>query len=161
MADPFFVRAGVVGVVSLGLTLCQGLITYYGPWNGYDNEIADFSTKVEGLMSTSKVLEGFVSEDQELDLPSDQYRKLKRDWLRLRRALYPFKRETLVTLSQMVSGLQENLTLSLQLPNGFFGVFGVSQPALISQQQMQIRNLLSKTTTIDVRTTRILDVVQQ
>lgn len=43
----------------------------------------------------------------------------KHDWLRLKRALYPFKKETLVTLSQHVSGLQDNLNLSLQLLDGF------------------------------------------
>ncbi|BCS23071.1 uncharacterized protein APUU_31296A [Aspergillus puulaauensis] len=75
----------------------------------------------------------------------------KHDWLRLKRASYPFKKETLVTLSQYVSGLQDNLNLSLQLLNG----------ALITQQQKQIQSLASTASAINVQTTRILTVVEQ
>ncbi|KAL4948589.1 hypothetical protein BDW69DRAFT_90641 [Aspergillus filifer] len=182
MSDPFSVSAGVVGVVSLGLTVCQGLIAYYGPWKGYDDEIAKFTTRLEGLQSTLKVLGGFVSPEQELDLPSDQYRDLvslqldscqkscgeldellqkcrsndtspfvrKHDWLRLKRALYPFNKDSLVTVSHTVSGLQDNLQLSLQLLNS----------ALISQQQKQIQKLMSTTTTINIQTTKVLGLVQ-
>lgn len=151
MADPLSISGGVVGVVSLGLTLCQGLIAYYGPWKSYDDEISGFTTRLECLQHSLQVLHGFISPEQELDLPSDQYKKIvslqlkscedacqklegmldkckstdtsefvkKHDWLRLKRALYPFKKETLVTVSQHVSGLQDNLNLSLQLLNGF------------------------------------------
>lgn len=151
MADPYSISGGVVGVVSLGLTVSQGLIAYYGPWKSYDDEISGFTTRLEGLQHSLQVLHEFISPEQELDLPSDQYKKIvslqlkscedacqklegmldkckstdtspfvrKHDWLRLKRASYPFKKETLVTLSQYVSGLQDNLNLSLQLLNGF------------------------------------------
>ncbi|KAL3491703.1 hypothetical protein BJX62DRAFT_225061 [Aspergillus germanicus] len=75
----------------------------------------------------------------------------KHDWLRSRRAAYPFKKETLVTLAQTVSGLQDNLSLALQLLNS----------ALINQQQKQLRDIFSRTLSIDSRTTSILDVVKQ
>ncbi|KAL4798418.1 hypothetical protein BDV19DRAFT_386306 [Aspergillus venezuelensis] len=144
--------------------------------------IADFPRTLEDLQSILRVLSGFVSPEQELDLPCDQYRDLvslqldscqkscekldellqkcrlddtspfarKHDWLRLKRALYPFKRDTLVTMSHAVSGLQDNLRLSLQLLNS----------ALIAQQQKQIQRLMSTTTTINIQTTEVLSLIQ-
>jgi hypothetical protein len=152
MTDPFSVSAGVVGVVSLGLTLGQGFARYYGPWRDYDDEIRGFTIKVDGLLNTLRLLNSFLSPQTNLQLPSDQYQLLvldnlasckeacerlekmleeckssnlnaasssaspnKRDWLRLKRMAYPFKKDTLVTLSGLVSGLQDNLSLALQL----------------------------------------------
>ncbi|KAL3459079.1 hypothetical protein BJX64DRAFT_279473 [Aspergillus heterothallicus] len=142
MTDPFSISAGVVGVVSLGLTVSHGFMSFYGPWKSYDEEVQDFTAKLDGLQNILKVLQGFIlDEDEELVLASDQYKKLvstnlasckeacrrledmlkqctstgcspfvkKHDWLRLKRVAYPFKKETLVTLSQTVSGLQDNL----------------------------------------------------
>ncbi|KAL3465907.1 hypothetical protein BJX64DRAFT_45696 [Aspergillus heterothallicus] len=185
MSDPFSVSAGVVGVVSLGLTLAQGFLRYYGPWKDYDDDIRGFTTNVDGLLQTLKLLEGFLSPENELSLPSDQYRQLvlnnltsceeacrrlekilteckssdissspfvrKHDWLRLKRAVYPFNKETLVTLSQLVSGLQDNLSLALQLLNG----------ALMAQQQRMIQGLILQTSAIGIRTTKILTTVEK
>ncbi|KAL2862291.1 uncharacterized protein BJX67DRAFT_385786 [Aspergillus lucknowensis] len=183
MTDPFSISGGVVGVVSLGITVCQGFQRYYGPWKSFDDEIQGFTAKLEGLLDTLRVLEGFLSPENELELPSESYKNLvsrhlkacqkacsrleemlekckssdtsapfvrKHDCLRLKRAVYPFKKETLTSLSQIVSDLQDNLSLGLQL----------LQSALMSQQQTQILNLISRTSSIDVRTTRILDVVE-
>ncbi|KAJ0423184.1 hypothetical protein BJY00DRAFT_310312 [Aspergillus carlsbadensis] len=186
MTDPFSVSAGVVGVVSLGLTLGQGFARYYGPWRDFDDEIRRFTTKVDGLLNTLRLLDGFVSPQTNLQFPSDQYRLLvldnlascreacerlekmleecksnspsisgssatrKRDWL-LKRMAYPFKKDTLVTLSGLVSGLQDNLSLALQL----------LQSALMDQQQRQIQALISRTSLIDITTTKILTVVDQ
>lgn len=146
MADPFSISGGVVGVVSLGLSVCQGLVSYYGPWKSYDDEILGFTTRLGGLKDLLQVVHALLSAGQELDLPSEYKRTVsgqlnlfedgcqkleimlnkcksidtspfhrKHDWLRLRRASYPFKKETLVTLSQYVSGLQDNLSLSFQV----------------------------------------------
>jgi hypothetical protein len=147
MTDPFSVSAGVVGVVSLGLTLSQGFLRFYTPWRDYDDEIRGFTTKLDGLLHTLRALDTFLSPENELQVP-DQYRTLvlknlasceeachclekilaeckssnilgaparKHDWLRLKRVAYPFKKETLTTLSELVSDLRENLGLALQL----------------------------------------------
>jgi hypothetical protein len=151
MSDPFSISAGVVGVVSLGLTLSQGFLRYYGPWRDFDDEIKGFTTKVDGLLQTLRMLESLLTAENEPQFPSDQFSGLvsknlttcetaclrlqkilddckssnvssvplirKHDWLRLKRAAYPFKKETLVTLSDLVSGLQDNLSLALQVLN--------------------------------------------
>ncbi|KAL3476020.1 hypothetical protein BJX99DRAFT_270829 [Aspergillus californicus] len=169
MSDPFSVSAGVVGVVSLGLTICQGLASYYGPWNAYDEEISDFTAKIEGLQTILEMLSGFIAEIKDLNSLPDQYLKLvlekslakfdssdsfplikKHDWLRWKRATYPFKKDTLVALSQTISGLQDNLALTLQLLNSAF----------LAQQQQQLQEVASKATCIDVRTAKILEIVE-
>jgi hypothetical protein len=126
-------------------------MSFYGPWKSYDEEIQDFAGKLDGLQNILKSSEGFILNEDDLGLASDQHKKLvlsnlttcqascrrleemlgkckstdcspfvrKHDWLRSRRAAYPFKKETLVTLSQTVSGLQDNLSLALQLLNRF------------------------------------------
>jgi hypothetical protein len=76
MSDPFSVSAGVVGVVSLGLTLAQGFLRYYGPWKDFDDDIRGFTTKVEGLLQILRLLDRFLSPENELSLPTDQYRQL-------------------------------------------------------------------------------------
>lgn len=201
MADPFSISGGVVGVVSLGLTVCQGLLKYYTPWKSYDDEISGFTTRLEGLNDLLQVVHGLLSADQERDLPSqykgavsvqlklfeDGCQKLgemleeckstdttpfvrKHSWLRLRRASYPFKKETLVTLSQYVSGLQHNLGLSFSVLIWFVHHFyrpnlkvslTCCSSALLTHQQTQIRGLTSTTTATNLQTTRILTVVEQ
>lgn len=39
MGDTFSVAGGAVGVISLGLTVCQGLLAYYGPFKAVDEQI--------------------------------------------------------------------------------------------------------------------------
>ncbi|KAL3473175.1 hypothetical protein BJX99DRAFT_261605 [Aspergillus californicus] len=185
MGDPFSVSAGVAGVVSLGLTLAQGFLKYYGPWKDFDNDIQGFITKTDGLLQTLQLLSQFVPPENELHIPTDQFCQLvlknltsckeachrlekilkecksstvsnspfirKHDWLRLKRAVYPFKRETLVVLSQLVSGLQDNLSLALQ----------VLDLARTSEQQRRIHELILKASSIDDRTKQILTVVQK
>ncbi|KAL4960356.1 uncharacterized protein BDV14DRAFT_182803 [Aspergillus stella-maris] len=182
MTDPISISGGVVGVVSLGVTVCQGLIAYYGPWKSYDDEINDFTTRLEGLQRTLVVIRSFISPEHDLGLPSASYRELvvlqlvsceeacrrlssilerckstettpfvrKHDWLRLRRILYPFRKETLVTLAESTSGLQENLNLSLQLLNS----------ALISRQHTLIQKVISTTTSNSLHSTRISNRVE-
>ncbi|KAL3441838.1 hypothetical protein BJX65DRAFT_313472 [Aspergillus insuetus] len=61
MTDPFSVSAGAVGVVSLGLTVSQGFMSFYGPWKSYDEEIQDFTGKLDGLQNILKILERLYS----------------------------------------------------------------------------------------------------
>ncbi len=57
MADPFSAAGSAVGVISLGLTICQSLISYYGSWKAYDDEIKSLSYKAEGLKTTLQTLQ--------------------------------------------------------------------------------------------------------
>ncbi|RAL08739.1 uncharacterized protein BO97DRAFT_408134 [Aspergillus homomorphus CBS 101889] len=57
MADPFSTAVNAFGVISLGITVCQSLISYYGPYKAFDEEISDFITRVESLSGTLETLD--------------------------------------------------------------------------------------------------------
>ncbi|GES61168.1 hypothetical protein ATEIFO6365_0006062700 [Aspergillus terreus] len=73
MTDPFSVGAGVVGVLSLGITVCQGLTAYYGPFSQFDSETKALVQKAEGLTSTLQQLESLLKPFQNpLNSPLDE-----------------------------------------------------------------------------------------
>ncbi|GLI75175.1 hypothetical protein PoHVEF18_003428 [Penicillium ochrochloron] len=49
MGDPFSVAGSAVGVVSLGLQVCQGLASYIDKYKSADKEVKSCKCKVEGL----------------------------------------------------------------------------------------------------------------
>jgi hypothetical protein len=57
MPDPFSVVSGAAGIVSLGLTLCQGLVAYYGPFNAFDSGIGSLVTRVKELKAILELLQ--------------------------------------------------------------------------------------------------------
>lgn len=57
MSDPFSVTGSAVGVVSLGLTVCQGLVKYYAAYKGQDEEVDQAVEKVSRLMDLLEVLQ--------------------------------------------------------------------------------------------------------
>lgn len=58
MADPFSVAASAISVVSLGIQVCQGLLSYYSDYKSYDDTVGSLCTKIEGLQSTLEICEG-------------------------------------------------------------------------------------------------------
>jgi hypothetical protein len=144
MGDPLSVTGPAVGIVSLGLTVCQSLISYYGPWSAYDEEISELARKAEGLKTTLQTVQGtlekFESTEmiqtkevqtrimpciealQRLEKEIEKCKKSQspsnfRDKLQAirKRVLYPFKRETLLWLRNTVEGLQANLNTTFQV----------------------------------------------
>lgn len=57
MADPFSVAASAISVVSLGIQVCQGLLSYYGDYKSYDDTVGSLCRKIEGLRSTLEICE--------------------------------------------------------------------------------------------------------
>ncbi|KAL5355089.1 hypothetical protein BJX96DRAFT_1777 [Aspergillus floccosus] len=148
MTDPFSVGAGAAGVISLGITVCQGVVAYYGPFTQFDNETKALVQKAEGLTSTLKQLEALLkprknplsSLPDEVHLVTQRIKDcqdeleglsqaltncrgcdattaIKSGWYYARKALYPFKRETLISLTGTVSNLQSNLDTALLVLN--------------------------------------------
>jgi predicted nucleic acid-binding Zn-ribbon protein len=143
MADPFSVAGSAVGVTSLGIQTCQVLFRYYSQFKGLHDDIDDVLRRVEGLqgiLDSLKVLKGrFEADNHE---PSSQLHlalktceevlhRLKQladkcdatiasetfhDRLRYakKRAIWPFKKETVEELQATLNGFQHNLSLALQ-----------------------------------------------
>ncbi|BCS23740.1 uncharacterized protein APUU_40184S [Aspergillus puulaauensis] len=145
MPDPFSAISGAAGVVSLGLTACQGLVAYYGPFKSFSTEAESFITSVNGLSATLELLKSRITRLQnplnpfvadELRLVTNRINDcegalqhlsqtlkkcqgydpagmITRRGKAFARAQYPFKRGTLVFLTQTVMGLQSNLDIAL------------------------------------------------
>lgn len=139
----FAVASGVAGVISLGLTVCQGLLKYYQSWKDSDKDIARTSDFLEQQSKTLHLLEqalnnraltgGVADQVHEciascktsIERLQKRYEKIKstpdsgdlRGRFRAQRqkAMYPFKESTLAKLREDLTDLGENLAFALDI----------------------------------------------
>ena len=67
MVDPLSIVGSTAGIVSLGLQVCGGLITYCRAWRSHDKDIEEVLDKLTDLESTLKTLTGILSIVEGLD----------------------------------------------------------------------------------------------
>jgi ankyrin repeat domain-containing protein 50 len=142
MADPFSVAGSGVGVISLGISACQGLLQYYASWKNYKGDIAATLRSLEGLMTSFQSLEPVVeSPDFRPELAGQleakimdckdgvenlrkKLKKIKKEnpislqekaLSQLHRISYPFKQSTLAKLQETVSDLRDNVGLAMNI----------------------------------------------
>ncbi|RDW94236.1 uncharacterized protein DSM5745_01558 [Aspergillus mulundensis] len=149
MAELFALISGAAGVVSLGLTVCQGLVAYYGPFTTFSSETENFLTRVKGLSATLELLQSKLNHlegqaplnpyiTDELQLVTDRINDcggalqslsdalaecqgfntsgiLKKNGWKFAKTLYPFRRGTIIALMAIMTGLQSNLDIALQV----------------------------------------------
>ncbi|KAL9118762.1 MAG: hypothetical protein Q9187_004691 [Circinaria calcarea] len=80
MAD-FGAAAGAVGVISLGIQVCQGLVSYCNAWKSHDKDMGDASEKLGGLRLTLETLQDImpkigVSDPSALSVLQTVYRQI-------------------------------------------------------------------------------------
>ncbi|KJX98546.1 ankyrin repeat protein [Zymoseptoria brevis] len=137
------VVGSAVGIASLGIQVCQGLLDYYDGWKGYPTDIAGAYNSIADLNKTLALLK--VSLDaKELDHDraerakealetckdgltrlSKKLQKLQthekpqgfrqRLWSEFQRGSYPFKASTLAKLREIVDDVMERLKPALQV----------------------------------------------
>ncbi|KAL4782869.1 hypothetical protein BJX76DRAFT_368788 [Aspergillus varians] len=185
MAEPFSVAGSAVGVISLGLTVSQGFLAYYGPYKSFHEEIETVTTRMEALKRILRVIQTLTTEANLLNCPSvaqstqiatdtilsceSALQKLQGVLNRLcastplrrlpmaevkahvNRLLYPFRRETLMSVIENVSWLQDNLNTSLQM-------LQISL-AIVGHNRMQ--SILKKSTSMALDTNCIARAIQQ
>jgi hypothetical protein len=66
MSDPVSLAGTAVGIVSLGLSVCQGLVSYYSTFRDYSKETKNMLQKLEGLKDVLQVLEDFFQYHDDL-----------------------------------------------------------------------------------------------
>ncbi|SMR63968.1 unnamed protein product [Zymoseptoria tritici ST99CH_3D1] len=132
-----------VGIASLGIQVCQGLLDYYDGWKGYPTDIAGAYNSIADLNTTLALLKVSL-DDKELDHDraerakealenckdglmklSKKLQKLQthdkpqgsrqRLWAEFQRGSYPFKASTLAKLREIVDEVMERLKLALQV----------------------------------------------
>lgn len=143
MAEALGVASGVIGIVSFGIELCQGLLEYYNSWKDAESEVITTYNSIQDLTKILLLVKSTL-DDQDLkseiivkvhdsialceggiaDL-SKKLQKIKivsvRDTIgerllsQARRALYPFKKSTLIKLQEIVEDLQDRLHFTLTI----------------------------------------------
>ena len=138
MAD---ILGTAVGVVSLGIQVCNGLVQYYSAYKDYDENVKTTVSQIEDLSNILTVLQSTlharVPDPVQLKIVEDsiascsngigvlkkKLEKVKnvespptlREYLKsqARRMIYPFKESTLAKLRETVSELRQNLGLAI------------------------------------------------
>jgi len=139
------VAGSVVGIVSLGIQVTQGLLKYYGSWKDQDSDVSEMCISLDALSRTLTILletiqppakfgmsitenveKNIKNIDQALSKLKDVLRKVQgpespkpgvRSAMQrqLWRALYPFTKETLSKIQRIVSEAHLNLNFALQV----------------------------------------------
>ncbi|KAG7009377.1 hypothetical protein G7Y79_00002g004920 [Physcia stellaris] len=135
------VASGAAGLVSLGIEVCKGLLSYYQSWRAAETEVAGMYNSIESLAKTLILLEKAINngvfdqqmvENAEKSIMSTQdgivslKKKLDKikvvgkegDWTEktkapFRRAIYPLKQSVLVKLKEVAIDLRADLALAL------------------------------------------------
>jgi hypothetical protein len=178
------VAGTAVGIVSLGIQVCQGLLFYYDAWKSYDPDISSTYNAITDLSRTLTILKTTLQQETDrervgrvrtcvsscddaiLELEKRRYSLQKygqpeglRQKMRasLQRSWYPFKKETIEALKANVAGIQGRLKLALQ----------VLQLDVGTESQRLVLRLMSQTTAqsntiaqIAAQNRRILDTQQ-
>lgn len=127
-----------LGIVSLGLQVCGGLLKYYESWKDCGKDVAATHESLSGLEKTFNLLKTTIKDqvlsqdiighvEQSIVSCEDGIKSLKKRLDKVwaskipaglpakvyRRALYPFKESTLAKMREAVQDLRGNLALSL------------------------------------------------
>jgi hypothetical protein len=140
MADPFSLASGAAGLISLAITTCNGLLTYYSSWRHRDETVTATCNHIQSLTSILQLLQDSLSQHNfDSSVTSEVGRNIAscRDGIQkltqklkkvqdsrvtarefndfTRRALYPFKESTLLKMRELVSDLRDNLNLAVNV----------------------------------------------
>ena len=141
MSDPISLAGTAVGVVSLGLSVCQGLISYYSAVRDCPKEAKNMLQKLEGLKDVLEVLEDVFQSHDTLRTETAAVKTAKRNIQACKsgleqlknimnecqaipvksgqdffnRSLYPFRRGTIRAVLEHVESLQSNLDTSIDV----------------------------------------------
>lgn len=137
------VASSAVSIASLGIQVCQGLLSYYNSWKAYKADIATACQSVDDLRQTFELLEGTLHQQglnsarvkrvgECLILCTNGLNDLENTLKEIRtypapsrlqeklrsgfqRLSFPFRESTLVKIREIVGELREHLSLALQV----------------------------------------------
>ena len=142
------VASGAAGLVSLGIEVCKGLLSYYQSWRAAETEVIGMYNSIESLAKTLILLQKAINdgvfdqqmvENAEKSIMSTQdgivslKKKLDKikvvgkegDWTEktkapFRRAIYPLKQSVLVKLKEVAISRVQNACNCLALVDLFY-----------------------------------------
>ena len=169
MAEAFGVAGSAVGVISLGIQVCQGLLAYYDSWKGCHQDIENTSKSIASLTETLQLVSRVVKNKNGQGDPVEQQissivvrcltgiEALSKELERfekypesadirskikshLRRLYYPFKESTLAKLRDWVQDVRDDLVPAL-------AVLQVEQLSGLEKETMNMTISLASTQT--------------
>ena len=137
------VAGSAIGIASLGIQICRGLLSYYDGWKSSTSDIGSAYASIADLSKTLTLLVASLEREQLDEERTEQvksclqscesglsqlskklqklqkYGELKllqqKTQSQLQRAWYPFRASTLVKLREIAENVQERLKLALQV----------------------------------------------
>ncbi|KAH0287348.1 hypothetical protein KCU62_g6027, partial [Aureobasidium sp. EXF-3399] len=176
------VAGTAVGIASLGIQVCQGLLSYYDAWKSYHPDISSTYEAIIDLSKTLTVLKTTLQQQadgervervrtcvkgcedalRQLDEKRRSLQKFTapegfRQTVRsgLQRSWYPFRKETLEALKTNVTNVQERLKLTLQVLQLEIGTESYEMALRLLDQTTAQTNSMAQ---ITAQNQRILDV---
>ena len=160
--------SAAAGLISLGITVCHGLLEYYRSWKDAEDRVAHMYASIEALTETFRLLESAVGPKvfsrasvqkveesirsaegglQSLQKKLNKIRlaPLQPGWkakgtVQLRRTMFPFKESTLAKVKELGIELRQELSLALD-------VLQIESSAASLQKLDEVVNGLSKVST--------------
>lgn len=139
--ETFGAASAAAGLISLGISVCQGLLKYYDSWKNADETMSSMYESIEALKKTFMVLEQSIcrsklnkeavlavtesvkSCEKSISALSEKLLKIQhqarqdswkdRSWARLKGTLYPFKESTIIKLKERCNELRDNLAMAV------------------------------------------------
>jgi hypothetical protein len=142
MGDPFSVAASALGVVSVGIQMCQGLVWYIDCMVDRNEDLAQASASTSRLLDILELLNQKISNktfsEAEVKIINDNVAAcgawidnlkkkldkygvptesslLAKARLQARRKIYPFKKSALEKICSNISHAQNSLSLALEI----------------------------------------------
>ena len=141
--EAFAVASSAAGLVSLGIEVCKGLLTYYQSWRTAVSDVAGMYTSIETLAKTLILLESVIKNgvfDQQIvknveksilatatgltslkkKLDKIKFSNQEDKWTEktrgsFRRVIYPLKQSVLVKLKELANELRDDLALAMSV----------------------------------------------
>ncbi|KAK5690619.1 hypothetical protein LTR97_012175 [Elasticomyces elasticus] len=130
--------SAVIGILSFGIQVCQGITKYYGAWRDCPEEVSSTSNTIDSLRTIFVQFKDILADTQleqdtrtlveervsaclaglrKLEAENKQFGSSKpsKFQMAIHRLSYPFKQDTLDRLKKVVGGLLGQLSIALQV----------------------------------------------
>ncbi|KAK5722839.1 hypothetical protein LTR17_014225 [Elasticomyces elasticus] len=130
--------SAVIGILSFGIQVCQGITKYYGAWRNCPEEVSSTSNTIDSLRTLFEQFKDILADRQleqdtrtlveervsaclaglrRLEAENKQFGtdKPSKFQMAIHRLSYPFKQDTLDRLKKLVGGILGQLSIALQV----------------------------------------------
>ncbi|KAH6651847.1 hypothetical protein BKA67DRAFT_680163 [Truncatella angustata] len=166
--EAFGLVSAAAGVASFGITVCEGLLTYYSSWKDAYDTVRSMYENIEALAKTFVILERTISNPtlseaarhrveesiescrkgiaalrkklDKIEKSSAQQSWKERTWVRIKGTIYPFKESTLLKLKEGCIELRHDVGLALATLQINTSVRSLDKLAAFDERMFEVPN---------------------